>query len=136
MNIQKSILEGTKNQESELQQAVEITQTVAKIGFDWPNVDGVIDKIHEEIAEVKHEINSNGSSVRLQDEIGDLLFAVCNLARHLNVNPQTALASTNAKFTRRFQYIEQQVFLKNKKFSDFSLSELDSFWVQAKQQEK
>jgi len=136
MSIEKSILIDINNQGSELQQAVEITQAVAKIGFDWPTLDGVIDKIHEEIAEVKHEINNNGSPDRLQDEVGDLLFAICNLARHLNVNPHSALASTNAKFIRRFQYIERQVSLKHKKLSEYTLSELDAFWVQAKQQEK
>jgi MazG family protein len=136
MSNENSILANINNNQSELQQAVEITKAVAKIGFDWPNVDGVIDKIHEEIAEVKHEISSNGSSDRLQDEVGDLLFAVCNLARHLNINPHSALASTNAKFIRRFQYIEQQVSFKNKTLSDYTLSELDAFWGQAKQQEK
>ena len=136
MAFEKSILNNINQSQSELKQAVEITETVAKIGFDWPSADGVIGKIQEELAEVYHEIVTHGPSERMQDEIGDLLFAVCNLARHLNIDPQTALQSTNKKFSRRFNYIEKQVSIKNKLLTDCSLSELDELWNQAKHQEK
>lgn len=132
----KSILSNLNTNQPELNQAVEITATVAKIGFDWPNVQGVIDKIHEELNEVQHEISTQGSPERLQDEVGDLLFAVCNLARHLNVDPQHALQGTNNKFIQRFNYIEKQVSLKNKQLTECSLTELDLLWDQAKAQEK
>jgi uncharacterized protein YabN with tetrapyrrole methylase and pyrophosphatase domain len=131
-----SILSGVTEFESELQQAVAITATVAEVGFDWPNADGIIGKIQEELAEVYHEIVTHGPAERMQDEIGDLLFAVCNLARHLNIDPQLALQGTNQKFTRRFNYIEQQVSVKNKSLTECSLSELDELWNDAKQLEK
>ncbi len=136
MTLEKSILNDINQTQSELKQAVEITETVAKIGFDWPNADSVIGKIQEEVAEVYHEIVTHGPSERIQDEIGDLLFAVCNLARHLKVDPQAALQSTNQKFTHRFNYIENKVSSKNKTLSECSLSELDALWDEAKRLEK
>jgi len=136
MSQAESVFKTMSAIDSELKQAVEITATVSKVGFDWPNVEGVISKIHEELDEVKHEINTQGSSECLHDEVGDLLFAVCNLARHLKVDPQQALTGTNQKFIRRFSHIEKQVFQLNKTLTDCSLSELDQFWDEAKQLEK
>ncbi len=135
MSLPNSILQDVLTIDSELKQAVAITNTVSQVGFDWPNTDGVIDKIKEELAEVQHEINTQGSAERIQDEVGDLLFAVSNLARHLNIDPQQALQGTNQKFIRRFNYIENKVFQQNKRLTDYSLSELDQYWNEAKQLE-
>ncbi len=135
MSQPNSILQDVLTIDSELKQAVAITNTVSQVGFDWPNTDGVIDKIKEELAEVQHEINTQGSAERIQDEVGDLLFAVSNLARHLNIDPQQALQGTNQKFIRRFNYIENKVFQQNKRLTDYSLSELDQYWNEAKQLE-
>lgn len=115
-----------------LSYAVAMQKTASAVGFDWPDIKGVIAKIHEELDELKHEISHGHDQERLQDELGDLLFACCNLARHLHVKPTEALSGTNQKFYRRFNYVETRVVAAEKDFSDFSLKELDRFWDEAK----
>lgn len=115
-----------------LSYAVAMQKAASSVGFDWPDLNGVIAKIHEELDELKHEITHGNDQERLQDELGDLLFACCNLARHLGVTPTEALSGTNKKFYRRFNYVETRVVAAEKNFSDFSLKELDSFWDEAK----
>jgi len=119
-----------------LNHAVELTKLAATVGFDWPNVNGVISKIHEELNEVQHEIQHGLIPERLHDELGDLLFACTNLARHLNVDPEAALHSTNDKFKRRFEFIERQISAQNKTLEECALAELDALWDQAKVLEK
>lgn len=132
MSKAKSLLDNAEDSSPTLSYSAELTRVASTIGFDWPDVGGVIDKIHEELNEVQYEINTGSSSSRLHDEIGDLLFACTNLARHLNVDPETALQSTNNKFKRRFEYIEQHVAAQNKTLSGCELAELDALWNQAK----
>ncbi len=136
MSQAPSLLEQADKSSATLNYAVELTKTAAKVGFDWPTVEGVIAKIHEELNEVQHEIALGEIPERLHDEIGDLLFACTNLARHLNVDPETALQSTNTKFRRRFEFIEHQVAKQNKAMTDVSLEDLDALWDQAKLLEK
>lgn len=131
-----SLLDKANESASTLNYAVELTQQASTIGFDWPDVEGVINKIHEELNEVQHEIQHGLIPDRLHDELGDLLFACTNLARHLNIDPVAALSSTNDKFKRRFEYIEQQVSAQNKTLADCDLAELDALWDQAKLLEK
>ena len=120
---------------SQLNYAVALQVLAAKVGFDWPNVAAVADKIQEELAEVLAETTQPDNHERLQDEIGDLLFACTNLARHLNVDPEKAIAAGNLKFQRRFNAIEQHILKQNKTLSDFNTDELNQFWQDIKAQE-
>ncbi|SCY82503.1 nucleoside triphosphate pyrophosphohydrolase [Microvirga guangxiensis] len=118
-----------------LNRAQKLTAKAAKVGFDWPEPAQVIDKIHEELEEVK-EASSTGKRERIEDEIGDLLFSVTNLARHYGIDPETALRRTNAKFERRFSTVEKALKQQGRKLTDASLSEMEELWVQAKLEER
>ncbi len=130
-----SLLNAADNQLPSLRYAVELQKTAANVGFDWPHIDGVIAKIHEELDEVAAELDDANPS-KLQEEIGDLLFAITNLARHLDVDPEQAIQQCNQKFLRRFQYIETQIFRQGKSLQTASLEELDALWEEAKLSEK
>ena len=136
MSKAPSILAKANESTATLNYAVELTKIAANIGFDWPDINGVIGKIHEELNEVQYEIKNGQTPERLHDEIGDLLFACTNLARHLNIDPDTALNSTNDKFKRRFEFIEQHVSAQNKTLVECDLAELDALWDEAKTLEK
>ncbi|MDN9011961.1 nucleoside triphosphate pyrophosphohydrolase [Brevibacillus laterosporus] len=110
--------------------AVKIQKKAAEVGFDWDEVKDVYAKIEEEYKEVQQATPEERTG-----ELGDLLFAVINLARFMKVDPEQALALTNLKFKRRFQYIEQKLQENNKQFADMTLEELDHFWNEAKAQE-
>lgn len=130
-----TLLSAADSQLPALRYAVELQKTAASVGFDWPNVDGVIAKIHEELDEVAAELD-DANPEKLQEEIGDLLFAITNLARHVKVDPQRALEGCNQKFFRRFHYIETQIISQGKSLEKASLSELDALWDEAKLNEK
>lgn len=115
-----------------LNRADKLQKRAARVGFDWGDPLPVLDKIEEEIAELREAIAS-GNKTEIEHELGDLLFAQVNLARHLKVNPETALRYTNQKFTRRFGFIEDQVDASGQDWNDFSLDELDAWWDEAKQ---
>jgi MazG family protein len=108
-----------------------IQDRAAQQGFDWPEIPPVFAKVLEELDEVK-EAWESGDSVHIQEEIGDLLFVTVNLARHLKVNPEIALKQSIQKFTKRFQYIEQQVANAGRGMTDCELAELDALWDEAK----
>lgn len=114
-----------------LLEALKVTKKAAKVGFDWRNADEVFDKINEEIEELR-AAHAGDVGDEIENEIGDLLFAVVNLARKLNVEPETALKRTNRKFRQRFRYIEDQLRSRNKKLEDSTLDEMDALWNQAK----
>lgn len=114
-----------------LNYAVELQKTASGIGFDWPDIDGVIAKIHEELDEVATELDA-GNQQKLQEEIGDLLFAITNLARHVNIDPQLAIQQGNQKFIRRFNYIETQIETRGQTLQTATLAELDALWDEAK----
>ena len=118
-----------------LTRAQKLTTKAAKVGFDWPDASQVIDKIHEELEEVK-EASSSGDRDEVEDEIGDLLFAVSNLARHYGIDPETALRRTNAKFERRFGAVERALGQKKKSLESASLDEMEELWVEAKRAER
>jgi nucleoside triphosphate diphosphatase len=118
-----------------LTRAHKLTAKAAKVGFDWPEPSQVIDKIHEELEEVK-EASSSGDRDRVEDEIGDLLFAVSNLARHYGVDPEAALRRTNAKFERRFGAIERALERKDRTLEEASLDEMEELWIEAKRTER
>lgn len=114
-----------------LLEALKVTKKASKVGFDWPDTAPIFDKIAEETDELKMAI-ADGNSGDISEEIGDLLFAVVNLARHLDVEPETALKKTNRKFRARFKFIEQQLKLNGKTVEQSSLEEMDSLWNDAK----
>lgn len=118
-----------------LTRAQKLTAKAAKVGFDWPEAGQVIDKIHEELEEVK-EASSSGARDRIEDEIGDLLFSVTNLARHFGIDPEKALRRTNAKFERRFNVIERTLGGQNRSLEEASLEEMEELWVAAKLAER
>src|SRR5437764_11233552 len=120
----KSALAGVALALPALERAAKLQRRAARVGFDWPDESGPRVKIDEELAELDAETEHD----RKLDELGDLLFAVVNLARHLNVEPEAALREANRKFERRFRAIEQEPG-----FADLSLNEKEALWVKAKQ---
>jgi len=114
-----------------LLEALKITKKAAKVGFDWRDAGEVFEKINEEISELR-VATSEGDQPHVEEEIGDLLFAVVNLARKLDVEPETALKRTNIKFRSRFKFIEDQLKAAGKTLEGSSLEEMDGLWNEAK----
>src|SRR5215472_4239205 len=112
-------------------EARKLGSRAAKVGFDWPNVDGLFDKLAEETAELRDELVSNAQKERVEEELGDLLFTAVNLARHLHVDPEFALRKTNAKFRQRFAAM-QQVAGGRARMETMSADELEALWSRAK----
>lgn len=135
MTVDKPLLSQANSSQAKLNYAVELQQLAAAVGFDWPNIEGIFAKIHEELDEVKAEAHLPNNHARILDEIGDLLFACTNLARHLNIDPEQAITAANQKFYTRFSQIEQLARLQNKDLNALSLNELDLLWEQVKQEE-
>ncbi len=131
---QESLLDELSRNLPALNQAYEVQKKAAEVGFDWDRIIDVIHKIEEELAEVKEAINNNDRE-EIKDEIGDLLFAVVNLARFKKIDPETALLGTIVKFKERFKYIEKTVGESGKKLTDLSLIELDKIWEESKEEE-
>ena len=115
-------------------EANKLTKKAAKVGFDWENIEQVFDKLNEEIDELKAEIAA-GEKGKSEAEIGDLLFAVVNLARRLDIEPETALKRTNRKFRQRFAFIESELNRRAKSLEEADLEEMDAFWDEAKKSE-
>lgn len=109
-----------------------IQNRAASHGFDWPELEPVFAKVHEELEEVREAFES-GDQPHIQEEVGDLLFVAVNLARHLKVNPEIALKESNRKFARRFEFIEAQVAASGRTMRQCRLEELDALWHRAKQ---
>ena len=118
-----------------LMRAVKLQKRAARVGFDWPSTEQVIDKIAEEAAELKDAIATKTQS-DVEEEFGDLLFVMANLARHLNIDPETALRSANAKFTRRFNSVEDRLTQAGKHPRQSDLAEMDALWGAVKRDEK
>lgn len=118
-----------------LLRAYKLQKRAARVGFDWPDTGDVLDKITEEAAELA-EARDTLSADQIEDEFGDLLFVITNLGRHLGVDPEAALRRTNAKFTRRFGYVETALKDLGKRPEDSSLAEMDALWDEAKMAER
>ncbi|MCC6469273.1 MAG: nucleoside triphosphate pyrophosphohydrolase [Alphaproteobacteria bacterium] len=118
-----------------LLRAEKLQKRAARVGFDWPEARQVLDKIEEEIGELRAELDKGAPPARVEDEVGDLLFALANLARHLKVDPETALRGCNAKFERRFHAIERALAAEGRTPRDASLEEMEALWVEAKRRE-
>ena len=153
-----SVLHGVSSAMPALMEAYKISSRVAHVGFDWPNIEGLFDKLNEETDELRHNLkeypepgpqpqlasalaSARGGKVpeelhaRLEDEVGDLLFVLVNIARYLSLDPESALRKTNRKFRRRFEYLEGKLREQERKPADASLEEMEALWQESKRQE-
>ena len=150
----KSVLDGVSSAMPALLEGLKLSNRAAHVGFDWPNIEGLFDKLKEELEELRHEVNripppgpvpvgrgiagsrgqllSEDLKARLEDEVGDLLFVLVNMARYLNIDPESSLRKTNRKFRRRFQYVEEALRNAGKKPEDASLDEMEAHWQASK----
>jgi MazG family protein len=119
-----------------LTRAQKLQRRAARVGFDWPQAAQVLAKIEEELGELEAELATAASKERLADELGDLLFAVVNLARHLEIDGEAALRRTNTKFERRFRAIEAALAAREQRLEDATLEEMEALWQQAKAAEQ
>jgi len=144
-----SLLDGVSAKAPALMEAHQLTTKAARVGFDWQNVEQIFDKLHEEVDELKvaiEESNAGGGDVdaatdearqaRVREELGDLLFVVTNIARHLKVEPEAALKLTNRKFRRRFRHIERGLEARGQSLDAATLDEMETLWVEAKSSDK
>jgi len=154
----KSILDGVSSAMPALLEGLKLSNKAAHVGFDWPNIEALFDKLKEEIEELRHEVNqipppgpvpigrgiagARGQllpeelKARLEDEVGDLLFVLVNVARYLNVDPESSLRKTNRKFRRRFRYVEEALRKAGKTPEEASLDEMEAHWQTSKNDEK
>jgi MazG family protein len=154
----ESVLAGVSSGIPALLEASKLSSRAAHVGFDWPNIDGLFEKLHEETDELRENLKEfpepgpqpqhrglagSGRQVlpqelhaRLEDEVGDMLFVLVNIARYLSLDPESALKKTNRKFKRRFQWMEDQLRASGRGPQQASMEELESLWQQAKSQEK
>ena len=153
-----SVLSGVSSGVPSLMEAHKLSSRAAHVGFDWPNIEGLFDKLKEETEELQAEVKqipppgpvpvgrgvagAKGSAVpedlrhRLEGEIGDLFFVLVNIARYLSVDPESALRKTNRKFKRRFQYVEEQLRAHGKKLEESSLDDMEALWQESKSTER
>ncbi|WP_319826439.1 nucleoside triphosphate pyrophosphohydrolase [Thalassovita sp.] len=132
---QKGTLDGVAVGLPALLRAYKLQKRAARVGFDWPAIDHVIDKIAEEAAELK-EARDHLSHAEIEEEFGDLLFVMANLGRHLGVEPEAALRAANAKFIKRFQGVETKLARKGKRPEDSDLAEMDALWDAVKLEQR
>jgi MazG family protein len=155
----ESALHGISSAMPSLMAAYKISSRAAQVGFDWPNIEGLFDKLSEETDELRKNLEeypapgpqpvgasstasaremkvSDELRARLEDEVGDLLFVLVNIARYLALDPESSLRKTNRKFRRRFEYLEDRLREQGRKPTDASLDEMELLWQESKQQEK
>lgn len=130
--VPQSLLEDIPSALPGMTRSVKLQKRAARVGFDWPEISQVFDKLDEELGELRQEIDQNGSSERLLNEMGDVMFVIANLARHLKIDPEQAARAGNQKFTRRFNDMEAQAKTLNKDMHDLTLAELETMWQTAK----
>jgi MazG family protein len=137
-----SLLDGVSKKAPALMEAHQLSTKAARVGFDWQHVEDIFDKLHEEIDELRAAIRSHAETeaetdkARVREELGDLLFAVTNIARHLQVEPEAALKLTNRKFRRRFHHIEKGLKARGRAFDAATLEEMEDLWQEAKNSDK
>lgn len=127
----KRILDGVPRSYNALLRSLRIQQKVASVGFEWPDTEGIMDKLKEEMEELRVSIK-NQDQDNMEEEFGDILFVLVNYAKKLGINPENALQRTNNKFIKRFNYIEEAIESKGEKVEEKTLEELDSIWEEAK----
>ncbi len=136
-----SILDGVSTKAPSLMEAHQISTKVARVGFDWKDVEEIFAKLHEELNELRDAIKAHADSndeedhAHVREEIGDLLFVITNIARRLNVEPEAALKLSNRKFRRRFNHIEAKLHEQNRSFDDSTIEDLETLWQEAKRSE-
>lgn len=131
----KSVLEGVPKSMPPLIKAYRIQEKVKGVGFEWKKREDVWKKVIEELNELKYEVDNGFDKDKMEDELGDLLFALTNYARYIGVNPEDALERTNRKFIRRFQFIETESQKDGYTIGEMSLEEMEKYWIKAKQSE-
>ena len=132
---QRSLLEGIPSKLPAIHEAHQISSRAARVGFDWPDIEGIFDKLQEEVRELKDVISSvenEPQHVRLEDEIGDMLFVMVNIARYLKIDSESALKRANRKFKARFRYMENELAKQGKSLEETSLEEMEALWQKAK----
>ncbi|HEY9115942.1 MAG TPA: nucleoside triphosphate pyrophosphohydrolase [Bacteroidales bacterium] len=129
----ESVLEGVPKTLPPLVKAYRIQEKVKGVGFEWKDPKLVWNKVNEELNELKYEVENGANPEKMEDEFGDLLFALVNYSRYIGINPEDALERTNKKFIRRFQFIETETAKDGKSLVDMTLEEMDEYWVKAKQ---
>lgn len=130
----KSLLDGVPSKLPALHEAFQITAKASRVGFDWPDLDSIIRKLHEEAAELADADRSHDAD-HVAQEVGDLLFVAVNVARFLGVDPETALLRSNRKFHSRFRYLESTIKSQGRSLREATLAEMDALWDEAKRQE-
>jgi MazG family protein len=130
-----SVLEGVSGGLSSLSLAYRLTEKASAVGFDWPDVKGILTKLDEEIKEFREALSLQKRN-RIREEIGDLLFVIVNIARFLKIDPEAALRRTIEKFASRFHYIERSLQKKGKTLQESNLLEMDRLWGEAKKKYK
>ena len=130
--MKKKVLEDTQEALSIIDKAEKLQKKAATVGFDWQNGDQIVNKIEEELNEVREVITNGKVQEDLSDEIGDLIFSCINLARYYQIDSENALKNTNNKFIKRFNYIEDALRKKNLSILDVDLKEMDKLWEESK----
>jgi len=131
----RSVLEGVPRDSPSLSQAYQLTQRASQVGFDWPNIEGVLKKMDEEIGELREALSLQNKK-RIREEMGDLLFVLANVSRFLQINPEEALKNTLDKFVSRFHYIEISLHRQGRSLHQSHLSEMDRLWEESKKRQK
>lgn len=131
----KHVLDGVSQGLPALLRAYKLQSKAAKVGFEWQDSASVWAKVQEELGELQEALQA-GDKTAAEGELGDVLFAVVNYARHNGIEPEVALDGTNNRFASRFNHVEKQVEASGRKWQDFTLNELDEFWNQAKELER
>ena len=132
---QASTLDGVSLALPALVRAAKLQRRAARVGFDWPDIEGVIAKVKEELAELETELQAKATPEALAEELGDLLFSCVNLARHLNIEPEAVLRTANLKFEQRFRHVEAELQASGG-IEQATLQEMDAAWEAAKRREK
>jgi len=116
-----------------LLEAYQLTRRAAQVGFDWPKLEDLLEKLKEEVGELQQALAARDDRERLEDEVGDLLFVGVNIARYLQIDPEVALRRTNRKFMERFQQIEAELIRQGRTWDEVSLEEMDTLWEKSKE---
>ncbi|GIV26230.1 MAG: nucleoside triphosphate pyrophosphohydrolase [Bacteroidia bacterium] len=133
---EKGVLSGVPLSLPSIIKAYRMQEKAAAVGFDWDNTEDVVEKVKEELEEFLDEVKENKDVKKLEDEFGDVIFSLINVARFLKINPDNALEKANQKFLRRFNHIEKRLKEQNKQFSDVNLEEMGKYWDEAKEMEE
>lgn len=133
--VWRSILEGVRKDSSSLSRAYQLTRIASRAGFDWPNIEGVLEKLDEEMREFREALALQDRK-KICEEIGDLFFVLANISRFLHLHPEEALEKTLDKFVSRFHYIEASLHREGKSLRQSDLAEMDRLWEESKKRKR